>query len=126
MFVLALWLAHLGSGPSRDLHGDILRAHIDASRSPADDFFMYANGGWFKRNPIPPSEARWGIVSLVRNELDAKLRRINEDAARANAASGSDTQKVGDFWATAMDEAKAESAGLTPLKPLLDRIDAAA
>src|SRR5262245_40487898 len=103
---------------------DFLAANMDRSVNPGDDFFAYANGGWLKAHPIPASESGWGIGNVVREELYVNVRKINEDAAKANAAAGTDQQKIGDFWATAMDEAKAEQLGITPLKAELDRIDA--
>src|SRR5438132_4671936 len=75
---------------------DILRANMDPSINPGDDFFNYANGGWLKRNPIPASESAWGIGNLVREELYVQLRTINEGSAQKNAAAGSDEQKIGD------------------------------
>jgi putative endopeptidase len=103
---------------------DILVADMDTSINPGDDFFAYANGGWLKRNPIPASESAWGIGNVVRDELYEQLRTISESAAKKNAAPGTDEQKIGDFWTTAMDEAKADQLGLMPLKPELDRISA--
>ncbi|HVY71933.1 MAG TPA: M13 family metallopeptidase, partial [Verrucomicrobiae bacterium] len=103
--------------------GDILQANIDSSVDPAKDFFEYANGGWLKRNPIPASEAAWGIGYVVREELYAKLRKINEEAAQAGAPKGSDQQKIGDFWSTAMDEARADALGLAPIRAELASID---
>jgi putative endopeptidase len=105
---------------------DFLIADMDTSVNPGEDFFRYANGGWLKKNPIPPTESAWGIGNLVRDEIYVQLRTINENSAKANAAPGTDEQKIGDFWTTAMDEAKAEQLKLTPLKPELDRIDAIA
>jgi putative endopeptidase len=103
----------------------VVAVNIDSSVKPGDDFFSYANGAWLKSHPIPASEAYWGIGKLVQEDLYDKLRKISEDAAATkNAASGSDEQKIGDFWSTAMDSDLAERQGLTPLKPELDRIDA--
>lgn len=82
-------------------------------------------GGWFKKNPIPANESSWGISNLMRDEVYAELRSIDEAAAGRKNPMGSDAQKVGDFWATGMDTDKAEKAGLQPLKPLLDEIEQA-
>jgi putative endopeptidase len=67
-----------------------------------------------------------GIGNVVQEEIYASLRKINEDAAKAGAVAGTDQRKIGDFWATAMDEAKANREGLTPLKAELDSIEAIA
>ncbi|UGB44225.1 M13 family metallopeptidase [Frateuria edaphi] len=105
-------------------HQDFLAAHIDTSVDPGVDFFQYANGAWLKAHPIPASEATWGIGNEVDDELYARLRGISESAAKQPAEPGSDTQKIGDFWATAMDVAKADRLGLHPLDAELARIDA--
>jgi putative endopeptidase len=102
---------------------DFLASDIDASVDPGKDFFQYANGSWLGRNPIPASEAAWGIGNLVDEELYAKLRKINEDAAKSQAPAGTDRQKIGDFWTAAMDEVRADSLGLAPLKAQLALID---
>jgi putative endopeptidase len=104
--------------------GDFLAANLDTSVSPAVDFFQYANGGWLKKHPIPASEAAWGIGNEVREQLYVNLRKINEQSAASSAAQGSDAQKIGDFWATAMDTARLEQQGIHPLDAELARIDA--
>ncbi|MFL5524784.1 MAG: M13 family metallopeptidase [Gemmatimonadaceae bacterium] len=104
--------------------GDFLAANLDTSVSPAVDFFQYANGGWLKKHPIPASEAAWGIGNEVREQLYVNLRKINEQSAASAAAQGSDAQKIGDFWATAMDTVKLEQQGIHPLDSELARIDA--
>ena len=103
---------------------DFLAANLDTTVSPAVDFFQYANGGWLKRHPIPASEASWGIGNEVREQLYVNLRQINEQSAASTAAAGSDAQKIGDFWATAMDTVKLEQQGIHPLDAELARIDA--
>jgi putative endopeptidase len=97
---------------------------MDPSVNPGQDFFTYANGGWLKRNPIPNTESAWGIGNVVREQLYLNLRSINEQSAASPAAPGSDAQKIGDFWATAMDTAKAERLGIHPLDGELARIAA--
>jgi putative endopeptidase len=102
---------------------DFLRANMNPSANPGVDFYEYACGSFLKRNPIPASESAWGIGNLVRDELYANMRAISEKCAQKASPIGSDEQRVGDFWATAMDTDKAESLGLQPLKPEFDRID---
>jgi putative endopeptidase len=104
---------------------DVVAANIDAAINPGDDFFAYANGAWLKANPIPASESNWGIGKLVDEDLYTKLRTISEQAAaNRTAAPGSDERKVGDFWDMAMDQARADRLGVTPLQADLARIDA--
>lgn len=104
--------------------GDFLAANMDRGVDPGKDFFQYANGGWFKRNPIPAAEANWGIGNVVKEQLYVSLRKINETAALSPQAANSDQQKIGDFWSTAMDTAKAEQLGVHPLDAELAHIAA--
>ncbi len=119
----ALALA-VGAANAADAPQDFLAAHLDTSVDPGVDFFEYANGGWLKAHPIPASEAAWSIGNEVDEELYARLRAISEAAAATAAAPGSDSQKIGDFWATAMDVAKADRLGVQPLNAELARLDA--
>ncbi|MDO7875111.1 M13 family metallopeptidase [Hymenobacter sp. ASUV-10] len=103
---------------------DILRAALDTTVAPGDDFFTYANGGWLKQHPIPASEVSWGIGKEVQNEIYARLRQTSIEAAGANAAPGSNQQKIGDFWAVGIDSVKADKQAIAPIKAELDRIAA--
>ena len=101
-------------------------ANIDPSVKPCEDFFHYASGNWLKNNPIPAAESRWGSFNELADHNNATLRAILNDAARnaAKAPKGSNMQKVGDFYASAMDSAAIETAGLKYLQPHLSRIAA--
>ncbi|MBC6699834.1 M13 family metallopeptidase [Hymenobacter puniceus] len=121
--LLALAGCHSGTN-SGSAQPDLLQANLDTTVRPGDDFFQYANGGWLKRHPIPASESSWGIGKEVQNEVYARLRALNEEAAKANAAAGSTQQKIGDFWATGMDSVAIDKQGLAPLKAELDRLAA--
>lgn len=112
------------SAKKGDNKPDVLAANLDTTINPADDFFMYANGGWIKKNPIPGDQSSWGIGNLVVEENLKRLREISEKVQKANAAKGTPEQKIGDFWTTAMDSAKIEADGLKPLQPLLDKVNA--
>ena len=111
---------------SPTLKPDVVKANMDTAIRPEDDFFQYANGAWLKANPIPPEESYWGIGNLVEQENYTRLRLINENAAKAtNNKAGSAQQKIGNFWAMAMDSALVEKTGLQPIQPMLNQIDAA-
>jgi len=96
----------------------------DQSVKPQEDFFMYANGGWIKRTEIPPEYSRWGSFNeLIENNNDA-LHGVAEKAENANvdARLAADTQKVGDYYASGMDEKTIESVRLHPLDEEFQRI----
>ncbi|MEO7767312.1 MAG: M13 family metallopeptidase N-terminal domain-containing protein, partial [Ferruginibacter sp.] len=103
---------------------DALAANMDTLVKPGDDIFMYANGGWIKTHPIPGEESQWGIGNMVIEENTRRLKEISESAAKEKAAKGTASQKIGDFWETAMDTAKIERDGIKPLQPYLDKISA--
>jgi len=96
-------------------------SNLDQKTDPCDNFFRYACGGWIDANPIPADESSWGLdhVLMLRNQ--EKLRAILEKAA---AQPTPETQKIGDFYASCMDEAAIEKLGLNPLKPSLQKIAA--
>jgi len=97
--------------------------NMDTSVKPGDDFFKYANGTWLRKNPIPPAYAAWGIGNVVEEELRDRMKKINEDALKANAPKGSNTQKIGDFYYSGMDTVEIEKQGLSPLKDELAKIN---
>ncbi|MGY2133308.1 M13 family metallopeptidase [Hymenobacter sp. HD11105] len=100
-------------------------ANLDKSVDPCQDFFQYASGNWLKNNPIPAAESRWGSFNELADKNNAIMRQILDEAsANTSAAKGSNAQKVGDYYFTAMDSMAIEKAGITPLKPELDRIAA--
>jgi putative endopeptidase len=103
---------------------DYLASNVDTTLNPADDFFAWCNGQWIKNNPIPASEVAWGIGNMVEEQNYTNLKQISIDAAAANAAEGTDTRKIGDFWATGMDSAKADQLGFSPLQTQIDHINA--
>ena len=125
-FVLSLagCFAACNQKKSAELRPDILAANVDSSMKPSEDFFAFANGKWIKNNPIPDDQSGWGIGNLVVEENLKRLREISEKASASKAAKGSNDQKIGDFWSTAMDSAQIEANGLKPIQPLLDKLNA--
>ncbi|RZL11062.1 MAG: M13 family peptidase, partial [Hymenobacter sp.] len=99
-------------------------ANIDQSVSPCEDFYHYANGNWIKNNPVPAAETRWGAFNeLADRNQSVEKRILMKAAADRTAKPGSSIQKVGDFYAAAMDSAAIEAAGLKYLQPRLTQIN---
>jgi putative endopeptidase len=101
---------------------DAVFKNIDSSVKPGDNFFMYANGTWLKKNPIPPAYSSWGIGNVVEEELRDRLKKINLEALTANAPKGSNTQKIGDFYFSGMDTVEIENEGVLPLRDEIGKI----
>ena len=104
---------------------DPLLTNRDTTVNPGDDFFHYANGGWFKKHPIPSTESSNGIFRTIGDTINAQIKNICEkSAANKDAAKGSNEQKIGDFYASGMDTLSIEKAGLKPLAATLSKIEA--
>jgi predicted metalloendopeptidase len=99
-------------------------AGIDRSVAPGDDFFRYANGTWLKTTEIPADRSVWGTSSALGELTARRTADLIAEASKAEAPAGSDARKIGDTYATFMDEAAIEAKGLEPLKPSLDRLAA--
>ena len=108
-----------------DSANDPVFKNLDPTVKPGDNFFAYANGGWIKRNPIPAAYSSWGIGNVVGEEIRERLKKINEDAMKANAPVGSTTQKIGDFYYSGLDTVALEREGVNPLQAQLTMIDQA-
>lgn len=103
---------------------DPLVDNRDTTVNPAVDFFHYANGAWFKRNPVPSSESSNGIFRLIKDTINEQVKNICEKAAAdIEAKKGSNKQKIGDFYASGMDTLAINKAGIEPLKAELLKIE---
>ncbi|MBV8477243.1 MAG: M13 family metallopeptidase [Acidobacteria bacterium] len=95
----------------------------DRSLDPCTDFFQYSCSKWIKANPIPADQPGWGAFSALQIWNVAAVRQTLESAANSSSRSPVE-QKIGDYYASCIDEAAINRAGITPLRPLLEQIDA--
>ncbi|HSK46528.1 MAG TPA: M13 family metallopeptidase, partial [Coriobacteriia bacterium] len=99
---------------------------FDATVSASDDFYRYVNGGWLDANPVPPEYGSWGAFHEVNERNQELLHRLLQDAAADPGLQRTPRLMVGNYFAAAMDEASIAAAGVGPLRPFLERIDAVA
>ena len=124
LLTLGLLGTMLVAGAPVDKDYGVDPAAMDLSVKPWDDFYQYANGTWLKHNPVPDEESIWGGFNLVRDRTRDTVKGILEATSRRRDwKAGSIEQKVGDFYATGMDEAAIEKAGVKPIQPTLKRIE---
>ena len=95
---------------------------MDKTVDPCSDFYKYSCGSWIKNNPIPPDQSSWSTYGKLEDENRAQLRTILENAAKMNSNRDAVTQKIGDYYASCMDEAAIEKIGAKPLSPELETI----
>ncbi len=127
MAILAILVIFIScnSGKNNKNTLDPLISHIDSTVKAGNDFFLFANGKWFKENPIPPSEQANGLWQLIQDTINAQVRTICESSAAVKEAKiGSNKQKIGDFFFSGMDSVSINKKGLADLKEDLDRISA--
>lgn len=99
------------------------RQNLDLAVKPCTNFYQYAVGGWRATNPIPADYPAWGIIRVVTKRNQQLLRSLLERDAAANAPSGSNSRKLGNFYASCMNETRVNEEGVKPLEPEFRRIE---
>ena len=124
--ISALALSLLAGAASADGRGSgIATDYMETSVRPQDDFFQHLNGKWLAQTEIPSDKSRWGAFEQLDDDTKPQLRAIIEAAAAdPNKTPGSDAQRIGDFFASYMDEARLEQLGSGPLRADLERVAA--
>ena len=122
-FAFSLLLAVAVIGQNGNSRSGFERSNLDETCLPCQDFYGYANGGWLRKNPIPAAFSSWGVAHKL-NEDNREALHVMLEAAAANkkAPAGSNEKKVGDLYASCMDEQAIEALGTKPLDPYLAAI----
>ncbi|HJZ77175.1 MAG TPA: M13 family metallopeptidase [Vicinamibacterales bacterium] len=116
---LAVALAHAQPGAKSESGLDL--SLLDRGADPCTDFYAYACGGWTKHQAIPADRSSWGVAERLQEENETRLRRILEDASKGTDPA---TKKIGDYYASCMDESRIDARGAAALQPVLERIAA--
>ena len=100
-------------------------SYVDAGARPQDDLFGYVNGRWLADHRMPADRATDGAFRLLADRAEEQVRDIITEAAAANAADGTDPQRIGDLYASFMDTETIAGLGVRPLLDELAGVDAA-
>ena len=100
-------------------------SYMDKSVKPGDDFFKFVNGTWLKNTEIPADKTRWGSFDELRQNTDKDALAILKEAAKnPKYKSNTDQGKAINMYKAAMDTVARNKAGIAPLAPYLDKINA--
>jgi predicted metalloendopeptidase len=94
----------------------------DPSIRPGDDFYRYANAGWLKANTMPAGQSSFDNRAMLAEKTSQRVRALIQNAASAHATKGGIPQKVGDYYASFLDQDGIEAKGLAPLADEIARI----
>jgi putative endopeptidase len=122
MTVLALVALSIAAAPPAPKKPD--PDDMDHSIKPGDDFYRYANGDWLKANTIPVGHSSYDTRAMLAEKTSQRVRDLIQNAAAAHATKGSVVQKVGDYYASFLDQGGIEAKGLSPLADEMARIAA--
>lgn len=105
-------------------HSSVLNVEwLDRTVDPCVDLFTFSCGKWIQSNPIPPDQSSWGIYNKLQDDNLKQLRELLEATSAPNRARSSNAQKIGDYYASCMDETAIDALGIKPLQPELLRIE---
>ncbi|MGE5204570.1 MAG: M13 family metallopeptidase, partial [Chlamydiota bacterium] len=121
LFLVSFFTAFAQQAPQQQTHG-ISVASLDRAVKPGDDFYRYANGGYLERTQIPPDRPAVGVFSKLADLANKRTVELIEEAAKSNAAAGSNARKIADLYNSYMDQAAIEKTGLEPIRPHLQAI----
>ncbi|MEZ6121915.1 MAG: M13-type metalloendopeptidase [Planctomycetaceae bacterium] len=96
-----------------DLFSGIDPDGFDRSVRPQDDLYQHVNGRWLLSTQIPEDKSNYGSFTALDDAARENIRSIIEESAKTPRDENS--QKVGDFYRSFMNEDAIRAAGMTPL-----------
>lgn len=126
MSILAAVVLMASCAKKEELTSGINKKNMDTKVNPGDNFADYVNGTWLKNTKIPADKASYGAFDMLYDQSQKDVKAIIEDAAKSNAADGSDEQKIGDYYASFMDRKGRNAKGIKPLESEMKAVDAIA
>jgi putative endopeptidase len=98
-------------------------SYVDSAARPQDDLFGHVNGRWLADYEIPADRATDGAFRTLFDRAEEQVRDLIAQAAGSNPAPDTDEQRIGDLYASFIDEDTVARVGLAPLHEELKAID---
>jgi len=122
LFACAFALSSIAADPNSTTHDST--QDIDRSIKPGDDFYRYANGNWLKSATIPAGQPTYDTRAILVARTSQRVRNLIQQAAAEQSARGRNAQKVGDYYASFLDESGIEAKGMAPMANEMSTISA--
>lgn len=100
-------------------------SHVDSAIRPQDDLFGHVNGRWLAGHQMPADRATDGAFRELHDRAEEQVRELIEQAAASGAPPGTDEQRIGDLYASFMDEQTIAARGVAPLRDELAGVEQA-
>ena len=124
MILPMMMLAAMPLGAAAQNKSGLVMKNLDKTVKPADDFYRFATGGWQKNNPLPAAYSRYGSFDQLQEDNNKRINAILTELQKKTYKKGTIEQKLSDFYKLALDVDARNKAGIAPVKPLLDEMEA--
>lgn len=125
-YILPMMLiAAMSLGAEAQNKSGLVMQNLDKTVKPGDDFYRFATGGWQKAHPLPAAYSRYGSFDMLQEDNNKRINSILTELQKKSYKNGTIEQKLSDFYKQALDVDARNKAGIAPVKPLLDEMEAA-
>lgn len=125
MILPMMMLAAMPLGADAQNKSGLVMENLDKTVSPANDFYQFATGGWQKNHPLPAAYSCYGSFNLLADDNNKRINTILSELQKKIYKKGTIEQKLSDFYKLALNVDARNKAGISPVKPLLDEMEAA-
>lgn len=125
MILPMMMLAAMPLGADAQNKSGLVMENLDKTVSPANDFYKFATGGWQKNHPLPAAYSCYGSFHLLADDNNKRINTILSELQKKTYKKGTIEQKLSDFYKLALNVDARNKAGISPVKPLLDEMEAA-
>ena len=125
MAIIAMCSLALSCSEQDNRGSGINEANLDKSVKPADDFYAFACGGWMKNNPLPAAYSRYGSFDMLQDNNDKRINGILDELVNGEYEEGTVERKLSDLYKIAIDSARRDKEGVSPVMPVLQKMEEA-